>query len=500
MNTGLHLRAFIVIFSIGLLASYMFKNITKDLITTSEFKQWRNSWLFIFTSAFLSFNFWIFGLITFVYLAIQQRKSQLAISLYCALLFIVPIVPANLPGLGLMNYFMEVNYPRILTIFILFPVFFMCLTSKKYVRIGKYSTDLFIISFFLLDFFLELRDRNFTEALRGLAYHFIDIFVPYYVVSRTVLVPDHFKKVISALFFAFIVAGSVGIFEYLKGWLLYNTLDSSWGLHSGYGNYLYRGNSLRASSSFGHALVFSYVSSIVIGFYLYLNHFVSNNFYRKVGWLILFGSIIATMSRGGWVSAVIVYTVFLLSGKNPIGKLIRFFSFLMVGISLLAVLVGTSKIINLIPFIGKVDTNVEYRQQIIEVSMNVIAKNPIFGATNFINDPDLQVLIQGEQIIDMLNTYINVTLANGYVGLFLFVGIFITALLKLFQAIRKYKKTAKDNPGIEMHILGRVLFACLIATMFTIGSSGFGGIVPTVFALLIGLSVAYCKYINSVSN
>ena len=488
--SSLHLRAYIAIMCVSFVAFFLMRKMTKDLITTAEFKQWRNAWLFITSAAFLSFNFWIFGFLTAIYGVFT--KGKFPIYLYCALLFAIPPISAPIPGFGIINYFTQISYIEIITLTLLMPIFFEIMKSQQYLRFGKHATDYLLVSYIFLNFFLLLRDTTLTDALRGLIHHFLEIYIPYFVISRKMKTSEDFKKLITALFFAFLVAGSLGIFEFLKGWLLFVTLDQSWGIVSGYGNYLFRGASLRASSSFGHALSLSYVASIAIGLYLYLVHFISDGKHKKLGWAILIASIIAPMSRAGWVSVVVIYTVFLLTGKNAFGKLSKFSALGLVALSMVAISPIGDKVINLIPFYGKTETfNVEYRQRLIDVSMIVIAKNPLFGSPTYRDDPDMAQLIQGDQIIDMLNAYLGTTLENGYVGLFFFVGIYVTAAFKLLLALKKTRK----EPA-EVAVLGRVLLSCIIGTMFTIGSSGFGGILPTLSAMLVGLSLAYCDQLK----
>lgn len=46
----------------------------------------------------------------------------------------------------------------------------------------------------------------------------------------------------------------------------------------------------------------------------------------------------------------------------------------------------------------------------------VIQRNPLFGSFDFRNTPEMQSMIQGEGIIDIVNTYINWRCGWGWSG------------------------------------------------------------------------------------
>ena len=95
-------------------------------------------------------------------------------------------------------------------------------------------------------------------------------------------------------------------------------------------------------------------------------------------------------------------------------------------------------------------------------------------------------MIQGEGIIDLVNTYLVVALSRGLVGFVLFVGVFASALHATFKRWR-----LKGEDGGESKDFGRGLMAAMAVMLVTIGTSSPIFAIPTVYWLLTGFCVAY---------
>jgi hypothetical protein len=100
----------------------------------------------------------------------------------------------------------------------------------------------------------------------------------------------------------------------------------------------------------------------------------------------------------------------------------------------------------------------------------------------------MEDLRQGEGIIDFVNTYMQVTLFYGFVGLSLFVSIILIALSKAYRALKKF---APSDP--DLALLGCSLVACMIGTLVMIAASSFIGAYAQMFYVLAGLSAAYAN-------
>jgi O-antigen ligase len=94
--------------------------------------------------------------------------------------------------------------------------------------------------------------------------------------------------------------------------------------------------------------------------------------------------------------------------------------------------------------------------------------------------------MQGQGIIDVVNSYIAIALKNGVVGVSLFAGFFLSVLGGIYRAMRRL-----GDKECEEYLLGRALLGSLAATMliiFTVSSITF---IPIVYWTLAGIGVAY---------
>ena len=96
------------------------------------------------------------------------------------------------------------------------------------------------------------------------------------------------------------------------------------------------------------------------------------------------------------------------------------------------------RIINLLPYVGSEENTVtaDYRTKLLENSWIVIQRNPVFGSVDYLETPEMQEMIQGQGIIDVVNTYIQVALNTGLVGLGLFVLFFAAVLAGLGPSLQ----------------------------------------------------------------
>jgi O-antigen ligase len=94
-----------------------------------------------------------------------------------------------------------------------------------------------------------------------------------------------------------------------------------------------------------------------------------------------------------------------------------------------------------------------------------------------------------------VNTYINVALQVGLVGLTLFVAFFVTVLLGIRKAMRSFPD--KDD---ERRRLGRALLATLAGIMVTIVTVSSITFIPIVYWSVAGLGVAYVQMARKLKH
>jgi O-antigen ligase len=491
-----HLRALVVILFLATVMFALAKSPACAIACTPrDFERRRNLWLAIVLTAFLAHNFWIFIIVTATMLLFVVPRESNKLALYFFILLVVPPFAQKITGLGVINHFFEINYLRLLALAVLFPAFLELRKEKDTAPLGRSMPDKLILGFLILNFCLTFTVSSFTNTLRvGLFYGFIDIFLPYYVASRSLKNIQGFRDALMAFGIAALLIGSIGIFEASRHWLLYASLDDAMGFDWSYASYLEReGAGLRAQGSTGQPIILGYVMAVAFGFFFFLKKTVPNTTIWLMGLVAIVSGMISPLSRGPWVGAGIILLLFIATGRYPIRRLMQVgFLLGMGGIALLAT-PYSDKIIDLLPFAGNIEVeNVTYRQQLLDIGIQVIQQNPFFGAYNFFLSEEAQALKQGNGMIDLVNTYLAVGLSNGLVGLFLYAGFFISIVASIFRAMR----TLPDKDS-EIHILGQTLLSTLLGILVIIFTVSSILAIPVITWSVAGLGAAYAHMLAS---
>jgi O-antigen ligase len=462
--------------------------------STADFDRRRNAWLAITTIAFLANNFWLYALATGILLHIIAAREQNKLALYFFLLFAVPDIPERIPGLGLANFLVEIGYLRLLALTVLLPAFLHLRKQPGVDRFGTLAPDKLIGGYIVLQIMLIFTASPPMNAIRvGICYSFVDIFLPYYVASRSLRNIGEFRDVLMAFVVAALVLSAIGVFEAARHWLLYAGLADVLGvstrvIHSIRGG---EGGVLRAMATTLQPIVLGYIVAIAIAFHLYFRQGISNRAVWAAGLLLLGAGLAAPLSRGPWVGVVAMLLVVVLTGPNPAKN---FFKLAFCGFAAFGVLLASpygGPIIELLPFVGASDTTVTYRQRLLEVSFDLIWDHPFFGSFDYVNTEAMQELRQGQGIIDIVNSYVAVGLGSGLVGLSLFAGFFITVTHGLFRTIRGI-----GNPSDKTYQLGQILFAALLGIMVMIGTVSSISFIPVVYWSIGGIGVAYLRMVE----
>jgi len=487
-----HLRALLVILALATAIFALAKNPACAMAFTSEdFKRRRNLWYGVTCAAFLAHNFWLYIVATTILLLVTVPREKNKIALFFFILFAVPTTAAEISGMGIINHFFAINYPRLLSLTILLPAYLYLREQPDTDAYGSLLPDKLIGGYLALMCVLIFLASTFTHALRaGIFYAFLDVFLPYYVASRSLKNLQAFREAIMAFVIAALILSIVGVFEYAKYWLLYSSLETALGVESGYGNYLQRGDGiLRAQASTGHAIPLGFVIAVAIGLYLFLRKSIPNSGIWALGMVLLIAGLLSPVSRGPWVGAAAIVFIFTLTSRSPGKMLAKLGGLLAVFVPVLLFTSGGQKFIDLLPFVGTTSTEtVGYRQLLIDIAISVILQNPFFGAFDYMLSPEMQQMKQGQGIIDIVNSYISITLSSGLVGLSLFCGFFITVAAGIFNAMRKL-----EGADEETRILGQALLATLIGILLIIFTTSSITIIPVVYWSIAGLGVGFAR-------
>lgn len=491
-----YLRAYVIVMALSGIAFVALNKLRPLPISKKEYRTWSWLWLCVTSIAFLAHNYWAFLLLeTIIFWIFFPKPVEDRIATYIFLLPALPVLLNYLSGFGLVNLLLEMTYPRLLSIVILIPALFALKRPPGMSR--KFPSDKFAFAYFTINALLSFRDTSFTGGLRGTVYVFLDEFLPYYVISRGITSLEHFRKAFSALLASAFVLAVVGVFEFGKQWLVYENVYRPLGArHLDFSGYISRRfGSIRISAVFAHSIVFGYF--LVIAFAA-LN-FLKKNF-RARSHLLLFGavmgiSLLATFSRGPWVGFIMfvsVYAVFSPKRSSAVPLLIISIAVVMF---MLIIIPGGEKILAFLPFIGQKDTtgNVSYREILFSAATAVIQKYPLFGSTTYLSEPELEALRQGQGIIDIVNTYLQIALDAGLIGVGLFLGVFFSILIGIRRAMKKVKRREE-----EIYRLGQTLLAIIVSVLLMIATASKIDFVPYYYWLLAGLGAGYAQMVNSM--
>jgi len=286
----------------------------------------------------------------------------------------------------------------------------------------------------------------------------------------------------------------IAVFESARGWMLYESLRFPFGIPMEYSAYIARseGGALRAIASTTYPIILGYVITVGLAMFAYLSPSLQPTWKRWVAGLCLTAGLVAALSRGPWVGAMAMALVMAVMGPAKARRLTL--ALCLGGFPLIGILMSPlgQSLIEYLPFVGNVaEENVDYRLRLLDVAMVVLAENPIFGDLYFMSNPALEQMRQGQGIIDIVNSYLQVALPFGLVGLTLF----LAALLLPIRAVWRVRKGLLQSDA-EAERLGRALIACMTGILVTIATASSIGAISTLYWVMAGLCVSYCRILE----
>jgi hypothetical protein len=467
--------------------------LTAGPCSEQDFKRRRNTWYVLTLSAFLAHNFWLFILVATAGIVYALRTESNRYALYLGLMLALPHLTASIPGLGVVNQIFAIDQLRLLALVILLPAYLSLRRHPGVEPFGALWCDRLLIGIFLAELLLTVPYRSLTSVVRdSILYKFTDVFLTYYVASRSLRSVKAFRDALGAFVLGALVFSAVLVFESVRNWLLYRAVDDALGVVQGFGGiYLRRAGLLRAEGTAGQAIVAGYTCAVAMGLFLYVGSTIKSLPWRTLCWLILLGGIVGALSRAPWLGAAMMLFVYILFGPSPGLGLLKLFGALLACLPV-AVFTGFgSTIIDFLPWVGTVDAGtVEGRERLTTVAMKVISENLWFGNYDYGTLPALEVLRDGSGIIDLVNTYIIIALKGGIVSLGLFAGCALAAVLGLIDALWRVRDRRDERHG-----LGRALLATLSGVLFVIATVSPIFFVYPIYWSLVGLSVGFRRLV-----
>jgi O-antigen ligase len=491
-----HIKALIVVLGLAIPIFWLARSqVGGTAIALEDFDRRKNLWIAITISAFLIPNFWVFSAIIGVLIFRAARKDSNGLALFLFVVFAFPPLAVTIPGFGGIQQIFSVSHIRILAILVLVPIYLKIKNEPGTETFGKTLPDKFLLGYIVLPLILQINVDSWTNTVRFGLYSITDILLPYYVASRGIRNLRDWKDVIMSFTVVVALLSTVAIFEYTRKWLLYGSVSQQMGIDWDFGSFMLRSDSLRAMATSGHAIVLGYILMVGLAFYATAKNDIRSRWCRILLGIALVLGLFCTAARGPWVGAVAVIMVLLVTGKKIASRLVQLIVGVGVAVGLLMMTTWGSDFLAYLPFVGTAESeSVVYRQRLFDVSIQVIGLHPAFGSFDYMRNPLMQQMVQGEGIIDLVNSYLGIALTYGLVGLGLFLGVFLCSGLKVWQIVRS---TPKDS---HINSIGRCLIASLAGILITIATASSVTFIALLYWIVAGLCVGYVKLSLAASD
>lgn len=479
-------KAFVYILAASLPAMYVAHLALKPMVGAAELRVWWTAWLCATAALLLSGNMLIYSALIAALSIYAHKTSTAPFNLFLVLLLSAPAVSENIAIPGLITSLIELSPPRIFALALLLPTAIRLWRAPSAKPLS--TIDLLFGAFAGLIMVLSLRHGSPTYTLRVMALVMIDILLPYYVFSRALTSLEDIKKSLSAFIFGALPFAAVGALEMARTWRLYNSFVEHWGIVL-VQPYLFRDGLLRASATAVEPIAFGFVCMVAIGC-LFANRKALPSSAVFVSALGIAGlGLIAGLSRGPWLGTAALLVIVAAANRKGIRNLST--ASLLAAILCLPLLASPlgDRIIRLLPFVGTVEkSNEEYRGRLIEISMEIMSRNPLFGSERYRDAPELVEMIQGQGIVDIVNTYVAIALEFGYVTLLAFLAVF---------AVLGYRLLLRSlSDGTD---LSRALTATLVGICLTIGTVSSVSFIPYIYWVIAGLGVTLLRLPSTAS-
>ena len=480
------IKALIVVMGIFLVARQYLRPLLAPLTGVAVFDGWVKTWVAITVVAFLVPNYWLaMALIAAALVTLPAPGADARIATYFGVMCAVPGLNGDVPFPGL-NYLMELDYTRLLTLALLLPVGIRLFRSGGFRGKWEISDKAMALSV-LLAVALGVRDTTFTSALRDTVELLLSVTIPYFVLTRSIKTRQQFDACLALFLAGMVVIAGIAMFETVRHWKVYEAVTELFRERSF--RYENRGGFNRASATFGTPIALGFALTLALGVLMYLRQLLPRPRAGVVLLLVIGGGLFASVSRGPWLGAALLIGVFLFLGRGGLRKVVQLGFAGVLVLALLAMTPFGKNVVELLPFIGDTRSDtVDYRVDLIKAARKTFSRNPWFGTTDPLRYPEMQAMIQGQGIIDLVNSYIQVGLYNGGVGL----AIFLLSVAWPLRPIYRQLKGRSPLPLLPAEAC-KTLIACQVGTLFIIGTVSSVSFIPALMWASTALCVAFLR-------
>lgn len=391
----------------------------------------------------------------------------------CRYVLLVPIIPSMNPALVFGGHnlggFALVDAIGMGSIFATFKAF----KRDPYPRARSWfsAEDWFVLILFVIFSIGVVRFQSLSVVLRALLYESFVLLLPYWILRRNIRTTAELQLIIACIAVIGAMISVMALYETHTGWALMDGIESRFA-GDGYAakSATVRGGSLRAAATLNNA--------IECGFFLMLAllatisarpFFRSRNVWLGTALLLLLG-MLSSQSRGALLGLAVGVIIMLIARRKFFWS---FIATLVGGLGGMALITLSHSVGKLGAFLGTTREPgfQDYRSTLLTRGLEEGRKYPVLGTSLASVFDRLSDLTQGEQIIDLVNTYLNIFLISGLVGL-------VSLVIAILFIYRNLFRVVARNKSRQTQLEAAYFAAAFTALLTSLATTSFYGRMP----------------------
>jgi hypothetical protein len=394
--------------------------------------------------ALLSGNIYIFHAYLIGAIGFTSRTRR---ELCCTYLLMLPMVPAVQ-----FDLFFGSVYVFAATSFLsmnLGAVLGMMLTRGGTGRADP-MLDLSMFLFLAVLSFIAIRDITATAMLRVLLQNALLVLPPYLLVSRSARTAEDVRELFLYVYLAAFLGSIVAIFGMLRSWDLYEPFFGALNLVRPMGStaIAVRGGFMRMGGPFDDYSAYGlFLAAIIACLPAFRQSFSKIGFPVVTG--VLLAGLFTTQSRGAWIGLLVGFVVFQwLRDRRAMAAAVvagGTAAYLLLS----TVLAPTSRFSETLGVSGSAVGTGDYRWRLLNLGLEQVAAHPLLGQTPDALEASLAELVQGQHIIDFVNTHLFIAMSTGVFGFAIWAVIWIAIVVRLASRSRREPLSTRRS-GLSM--------------------------------------------------
>jgi hypothetical protein len=338
---------------------------------------------------------------------------------------------------------------------------FLITTNNRTFTVIRY--DMALLALVGIFMFIYNRDLSITSLLRGLTINVLSFVGPYLLISRSIRTAEDVERILLRLCLGGTILAVTALFQARMHWVLFQTYYET--LHVPFPMLSWtlalRAGMLRT----GGSMVDFGPGGLFLACVLTLMPFLRPHFRTLGFWvvqLVLVGGIIASQSRGAWVAAIGgIIVVLAYRGAWSKLALVPLLVASAIGAQvLLTMFTGSGPLAQIVGQTEEASGTVSYRKLLASRGLDQIIGHPIFGQHPDQLVANLPDLVQGEHIVDFVNSHLFIAMAAGIPLFFVWCWVWMAPVLETWY---RRSRISRDPMEVTMAII----VPSMIALTFT---------------------------------